>query len=91
MQKFRSSLARFLSKYIVLYSGISVLFLFAGAVFSWIVFPDAGFAAFVMISAASITQALADFAANLISAEQERTEKERDRKQNEMIDKLDDE
>lgn len=90
LEKFRSKLAQFLAKYIVAYSGFTVLLLIIGAAISFKVFPEQGTAAFVMITAASITSALADFAANLISAEQEKQEKKRDKEQSELIDKVND-
>lgn len=89
--RFRAKLAKFLAKYIVVYSGIAVLLFILGAIISFIVFPDGGMAAFVMVTLSGLSSLLADFAQNLISAEEERAEKERDKKQDQMIDKLDDE
>lgn len=88
--EFRTKLAKFLSKYIVMYSGLAVVLFFIGAVISFFAFPDAGMAAFVMVTLSGLSSLISDFAQNLISAEAERTEKERDKKQDEMIDKLDD-
>lgn len=91
LQKARSVLAQFLSRYILLYSGFTVLLLIAGGLISIKVFPEAALAGYVMITIATISQALSDFAQNLISAEQERQEKERDEEQSELIDRLDEE
>lgn len=89
MDHLRSKTAQFLSKYILWYSGGAAFLFLVGGIVSLFLFPNEGIASFVMIMVSGFLNQITEFGNNLISAENERKEKERDEEQNRLIDGLD--
>jgi hypothetical protein len=69
-EKHRSKMAHFITKHMVFYSGCALILQIIAIPISLAVFPDGNAAIFVLVALAGVSSALADFAGNIVDAEQ---------------------
>lgn len=68
-EKHRSKMAHFITKHIVFYSGCALVLQVIAIPISLAVFPNGNAAIFVLVALAGVSSALADFAGNIVAAE----------------------